>query len=121
MEFYNNEFDEYAWTKLKDLHQRKQNALRHLPRNLTDTARYGRMAAIFDKFLTVNLKMEEYYQNNKEQFLRKWKKNLRQTSKTNGSQINAKNSQRIMDDMKHVTLKFSEEYKKCLSNIFYKK
>lgn len=122
LEFYNNELDEYVWTKLKDLHQRKQNALRHLPRNLTDTARYVRMAAIFDKFLTVNSKMGEYYQNNKEHFLRKWKKNLTQTSNTNGSsQINAKNSQCLIDDMKHVTSKFSQEYKKCLSNIFYKK
>lgn len=121
LEFYNNELDEYAWTKLQNLHQRKQNALRHLPRNLTETARYGKMAAIFDKFLTVNSKMEAYYQKTKEQFLIKWKKNLTQTSETNGGQINNKDSQLLMDDMKHLTSQFSHEYEKCLSNIFYEK
>lgn len=121
LEFYSNELDEYAWTKLKDLHQRKQNALRHLPRNLAENARYGKMAAIFDKFLTVNSKMEVYYQNTKEQFLVRLKKNLTQASKTNGAQINTKDSQRLMDDMKHLTSQFSQEYEKCLPNIFYTK
>lgn len=121
MEFYNNELDEYVWTKLQDLHQRKQKALRHLPRKLSDTARYVKMAAIFSKFLAVNSKMEDYYRQNKEEFLTNWKKNLTQALKANGGQINAKDSQRLKDDVKHLTSKFSEEYKKCLSNIFYKK
>lgn len=121
LEFYNNELDEYVWTKLKDLHQRKQNALRHLPRNATDTARYDKMAAIFDKFLIVNSKMEAYYQKTKEQFMIKWKKNLTQASKINENHINARDSQRLTDDMKHLTTKFSQEYIKCLTNIFYKK
>lgn len=121
LEIYNNELDEFVWTKLKDLHQRKQNALRHLPRGLTDTARYGQMAAIFNKFLIVNSEMEVYYRKTKEQFMIKWKKNLTQASKMNEGQINAKDAQRLMADVKNLTSKFSKEYKKCLSNIFYKK
>lgn len=120
LEFYNNELDEQLWTKLKDLHRRKQNALRHLPGALTNIAHYDKMAAIFDRFLTAISWIEAYHQKAKEKFLMKWEKNLMPASKTKEGGISPKDSQGLVDDMKNFTSIFKQEYEKYRSNIFYK-